>query len=179
MSKQEIKLFIDLWKLIAKHVVQLAVLERVAGCRYTEDSQICVLLEQYSGAGDDTFLNTIHRLFVNAAKRRGSHTKCGVGRCRGLSPPSVRVRSSSTVRKGLVTNANIPQDIEVNSDIYMANTFSDGGDGSEDSGHDEDSGGPGLSTQEKLQAIADLLKQGLYNIMDAKHLLTRWSILLL
>ena len=40
--------FIDLWKLVAKHVVQLAVLERVTGCRFTEDSQICVLPEQRS-----------------------------------------------------------------------------------------------------------------------------------
>jgi hypothetical protein len=39
---------IDLWKLVAKHVVQLAVLERVTCCRYTRDSQICVLPEQCS-----------------------------------------------------------------------------------------------------------------------------------
>ena len=81
MSVQEIKLFIDLWKLVAKHVVQLAVLGRVTGCRYTEDSQIRVLLEQCSGAREATFLNTIHRL-VNAVRRRQDSMAYVEGNCR-------------------------------------------------------------------------------------------------
>ena len=48
LVKGEGKVDIELWKLVAKHVVQLAVLERVTGCRYTKDSQICVLREQCS-----------------------------------------------------------------------------------------------------------------------------------
>jgi hypothetical protein len=78
------------------------------------------------------------------------------------SPPSNVAPPSSPL--GTVTNEYISQDMEVDSDIHSVDIYSSE---SEESRLGEDDRGTGsLSTQEKLQAIADLLRQYRWTFKD-------------